>query len=396
MVLVVRVTGDCPSCGSKNCFGNIGVYGNHVQKACRHCRHRDQIWLPKLEKKVLYLDQSLLSSAFRKQDTNAVSLVERIKRIALDQLLVVPYSSVHEDETQMLQVSKPGVVENLMDFIKRTSGGHQFKPAYEIEHKQVHDAYRRFLEIGPVAHEVSQQAAIRDNINVWDDYIFIDVPGYFGDPAVNNANKQDALEQLLDLIEHWRTSNQSFDDAFRHELSSAGREFIHAYAQKLARICSDDIMAHLEAPIIARVVQGMLTGCNEDETARRIVNLPAFFDSQYFSECPYQWISARIFAVLRHQVQRDGAFSNRDKAANKLRGLTYDIRHTATYAPYCDAIFVDNAMAHILRDKRLNLTKRYGTQVFSMGNRAEFEAWLYGLENGMSEEHKAGLAVAYP
>ena len=396
MALVVRVTGDCPSCGLEKGFGNVGVHHDHVLRGCKRCSHREQVTLPEVKKKVLYLDQSLLSSAFRENDTTAVALVERVKQIALDQLLVAPYSSVHEDETHMLQVTKPEVVSELMEFIKRTSGGLQFEPAYEVEHTQVHDAYYRWLAGEPAPSALDRHDAIEDEVDEWSDYFFIDVPGYFGDPAVNDANKRAALTQLLDAIDEWRVSDLSFDDAVRLELHSAGQEYIRAYIQMIARVAAGDVLAPLTAPVITLVLQGMLTGCEGDEMLRRFRNLPDFFASEHFAECPFQWVSVRMFAVLRHQVRHDQAYTNREKAEKKLLGFAHDVRHIATYAPYCDAIFVDNAMAHILRDGRLALEKRYGTRVFSRSSQAEFEAWLSEVEDSMDDFHRAALGLIHP
>lgn len=396
MALVVRVTGDCSSCGLKMGFGNVGVHGDHILRGCKRCRHLERIPLPELRKKVLYLDQSILSSAFRQRDTAAVALVERVKQAALNELLVAPYSSVHEDETHMLEVSRPELVKPLMDFIKRTSGGLQFEPAYNVEHTQVHDAYYRWLAGASTLTTLDRKDAILDEVDEWNDYFFIDLPGYFHDPAANSANKRAALTQLLNAIDNWRVSNLSFDEAVRFELKSAGQEYIHAYLQMIAKASDGDVSAFLNAPIITQVLNGMLSDCQDDELVRRFTGLGEFFASDHFGECPYQWVSTRMFVVLRHQVRHDNAYINRQKAEKKLLGFTHDVRHIATYAPYCDAIFVDNAMAHILRDSRLALEKRYGTRVFSRKNQPQFEAWLSELEDGIDDFHRAALKLIHP
>lgn len=396
MALVVRVIGDCPSCGLEKGFGNVGIHRDHVLRGCKKCRHLQRIPLPDVRKKVLYLDQSLLSSAFREQDNAAVALVHRIKKIALDQLVVAPYSSVHEDETHMLKVSKPELVDPLMDFIKRTCGGLKFEPAYQVEHAQIHNAYSRWLAGEPAATVLDRREAIEDEVDEWNDYFFIDIPGYFHDPAVNVANKSAALHQLLDAIENWRVSDLRFEDAVKFELYSAGQEYRRAYFQMIAKVHAGDDLAFLTAPVITHVVAGILTGCEEEEMFNRFKSLPDFFASEHFATCPYQWVSTRMFAVLRHQVRHEKAYTNRQNAEEKLRGFINDVQHIATYAPYCDAIFVDNAMAHILKDKRLALEKRYGTKVFSRSSKPEFEQWLSEVEGGMDDWHRAALRMIHP
>jgi hypothetical protein len=396
MALISKIIGDCPSCGFRRGFGNVGVHGDHVLRRCKSCEYKARIPLPAIQKKIVYLDQSLLSSAFREQDASAVQLIDAVARLATNQLVVAPYSSVHEDETHLLAISKPEVVDDLMDFIKQVAGGVEFKAAYDVEHAQVFDAYSRFRSDGHSTYELERRQAFDRDINTWTDYLFIDLPGYFGDPVVNEKFKQAALAQLLDAIETWRSSELSFEEAFRLEINSAGQVYVDSYIDMLRASEQGDPLAFLNAPMVTAVVQGLIAQCDEEEIKRRISSLPKFFASTHFSECPYQWLSARMFAVLRHQVRTQPAFQNRGKAEGKLRGFCHDVRHIATYAPYCDAIFVDNAMAHILKDKRIRLTERYGTRVFSMRNKAEFKEWLDQVENTMDDTHRAGLAAAYP
>ena len=109
---------------------------------------------------------------------------------------------------------------------------------------------------------------------------------------------------------------------------------------------------------------------------------------------PILWLTARVYASVKDMVKR-GAYKDRDDAKNRLSGFFQDIKHVTTYAPYCDAFFMDKAMAHIVSDPRINLAARYGVKVFSLTNFDEFLTWLNELEAGMSQEHRAGLSATY-
>ena len=85
-----------------------------------------------------------------------------------------------------------------------------------------------------------------------------------------------------------------------------------------------------------------------------------------------------------------------DAAKDQLSGFFQDIKHVATYAPYCDAFFMDKAMAHVVADPRINLGGRFGVKVFSLNNWDRFLTWLGDIEGGMSGEHRAALSAAYP
>ena len=59
-------------------------------------------------------------------------------------------------------------------------------------------------------------------------------------------------------------------------------------------------------------------------------------------------------------------------------------------------IQIDNAMAHILRDRRLALENRLGTKVFSRSSQSDFEYWLSEVEDGMDDFHLAALKTIHP
>ena len=67
-MLVNFVLGDCPGCGGKQQFGNVSVQGDRILRGCKCCKYHIAIPLPKIRKKILYLDQFFFSNAFKKQD----------------------------------------------------------------------------------------------------------------------------------------------------------------------------------------------------------------------------------------------------------------------------------------------------------------------------------------
>jgi len=102
MAIVTYVLGDCPGCGRQDSFGNVDVFdGRMVFQGCKTCGYHVQIPLPKLQKNIVYLDQFFFSHAFRRQDKRFLDAAARIERASSLQLLVAPYSSVHEDETHL-------------------------------------------------------------------------------------------------------------------------------------------------------------------------------------------------------------------------------------------------------------------------------------------------------
>jgi hypothetical protein len=54
-----------------------------------------------------------------------------------------------------------------------------------------------------------------------------------------------------------------------------------------------------------------------------------------------------------------------------------DLQHAALAVPYCDALFCDRRMAHILRTKPLDFAAVYSTSIFSSPD--EITAYLESL-----------------
>lgn len=134
---VMRILGDCPGCGVKDTFGNVSVQSSYVLRGCLRCKYNAHIPFPPLRKKILYLDQFFFGHSFLEKDHRFVAAAQQITKITADQLLVVPYSSVHEDEAHQWRGYGGKTKDELMKFIKSTSRGHEFRPAYEVEQTQL-------------------------------------------------------------------------------------------------------------------------------------------------------------------------------------------------------------------------------------------------------------------
>lgn len=394
-MLVTRVLGDCPACGSTNSFGNVSV-GDHVLRGCKHCEFQAFAWLPPVEKKIVYLDQFFFSGAMRGNDPRFADAVALVRRLCGLQLLVAPFSSVHEDESQQWRGHAGMTSDQLMDFIKATARGAEFKKAYAVEHKQIYRSWEAFLKELPQPPLDQGDGISGRNITEWDDYFRIDVTGYFRDVEKKRELKSQSTDALIAALSEWRNSSEGFDDAVALELRDAGKQYLDAYIRMISRYAAGDVSAVLDTPMNATVVEQMMHWLPDDEAlSERLKRCQSFFQSAYFSEVPHEWLWSHIFATFKAMVKR-GAFSNSELARKRLNGFFGDLKHICTYAPYCDAIFVDKFMADLICRPTVNIEERYNVKVFSLSNFETFIAWLNALEANMSPEHREGVSDAYP
>jgi len=395
-MLVTRIVGNCPGCGAERSYGNVSVIGQELVRGCQRCDFRASVYLPPIRKKVIYLDQFFFSHAFRGRDDRFVAAADRIKQLTHEQLLVSPYSSVHEDETHQWRGYGDKTRDDLMDFIKSTSRGVMFEPAYRIERAQVLKAFSAFLSGAPLQVALKPSDAIRGDLEQWDSYFRIDVRTYIRDSELKRRLKTEAVRDLVTLFDQWTRSADTFEQHVAIEMRDAGRLYVQAYLEMAGRVARGDIMAIIDSPMSATLVEGMLdilpSGIQGPDRLQRCVD---YFNSTYFEQVPNERISAHLFATLREMVKR-GAYSNRDEAKNRLSGIFDDIAHVSTYAPYCDAFVMDTPMAELVRQPTVALERQYPIKVFSLRNWDELLTWLDELEAGMTDEHRAALTEIHP
>ena len=115
----------------------------------------------------------------------------------------------------------------------------------------------------------------------------------------------------------------------------------------------------------------------------------------YFFNVPEARIGSEFFALLRLKL-RQGEYKNMEKNRNRFGGLFYDLRFISTYAPYCDAMVVDNMMFQYATDPLIDLPKRFGVRLFSRHNWEEFLAYLADLSANRRPEVDAALKLIHP
>ena len=354
MALVSYVIGTCPSCGTTESYGNVMVSGNALCRGCLHCKHWDRIPLPELQKKIIYLDQFFFSHAFRSGHKAFVEAQKRITDLVLAQQIVAPYSNLHEDESQLWTEQQRAP---LLKFIKQTSVGHRFRYEYDVKSRQIHRAFEAFLACGSTAHTVDRLDALDSDVNKWDGYLWVDVGNFTEKHEDLTRRKNASTEQLLDAFYDWAKMPSSFANDVRIELRSSAKSYISTYIDYVKRIASGDPSAFLMANENSMMVEGLLRYHDKLPAALRMQRIQAFFESEYFANVPYERIGSEFFALLRQRL-REGAYKDREKNRKRFGGLFYDVRFISAYAPYCNAMVVDNFMYQWATDPLIDLPKR--------------------------------------
>jgi hypothetical protein len=358
MIIARPLPSACPRCGVWGKFGIMRIANNKVHRGCNSCGAVDDIHLPALRKKVLYLDQNFLSHAFRKKNIVFVEAAKRIASLAARQLLVCPWSPLHETETRQWRSDEQ---QNLLAFIKETARGHRFRTPHGVQWSQVARAFLDF-EATRASRPIEPDDAFEGDVHQWDDYFWIDVTGFaFDDPERVRAGKEGVASGLVAAFSLWR---RQVDTTFENHIALETKEYasalLKAFVTLLEARMRGDVDGVLNAPIDSEIVDRLLREFDSSvPTEERMKAIRRFLGSSRFADIPYVWMSCRLFAMLREDVLR-GRFNDEAKARRKLRGISFDVDAVSVYAPYCDAHFVDREMRRWIVGEPGKVIDRFG------------------------------------
>jgi hypothetical protein len=126
-------------------------------------------------------------------------------------------------------------------------------------------------------------------------------------------------------------------------------------------------------------------GVPEDNRLHRIVD---FWRWDKNREMPQNKISAYLFAAVSRRVA-----TGEKKIVD--RGLLNDISAVSTYAPYMDAMFLDNRFAALLSEEPLVTEMNYKVRIFSLKNKDAVLAYLTEIEDNTPDEVRDLAARIY-
>ena len=342
-------------------------------------------------KRILYLDQHFFSLVYKGKDSQWVTAMQRITELLDLQLVAVPYSSTHEAETDLYIERR----DDLLNFIQRVARGHHFLPYYRVEGTQILKAFQAYLAESPATYMKEESDALPSSVHGWDDDYSISVFRAASGADRKREFKRQAVEELVNTLTNWAASKNTLEEDMALELTDSARILMESYAKKAERLRSGDFSALIDSPIIASIVENLVhvLSAKEIQGGDELI-IPSFFASAHFAEVPSMQLSARLFSTFKKRV-REGAHRNSEKARKKLSGFLFDVQHAATYLPYCDAFFADNAMADLLNDPHVNVEQDFGCEIFSASKMSKFFSWLEKVRSSMTADHADGLGWAY-
>lgn len=393
----------CPSCNSPGSFGvMVGIAGSEsYTRECRECHYKKNISLPPLkEKKIIYLDQFVLSNLIKLLDHSHPShekvangslgqfwknLFVALEKATKSQAIICPDSFYHKDESSVGS-DNFRIVKRLYEHF---SGGKTLCPSYEVQHIQMQHHFANWLDgKKSVFNFDPQEIAFGDDLNEWEIGIRVSVGSSLNPEELENLRQSNAStkQQLAEIWKRWQQENVSFEARAKEEVLGLGKGILQAVqdfiqkrdaaTQRMAIDASyepniDDLFPNSSWNLLSSLMKiAMINGVSEQQLPEIIRKYLS--DADALLQVPYLKISSVMFAGLAR------AAALGEKKAPKS---TVDVQFISSYLPYCDAMFVDKQSARLLKElprntpSYLTLTE-FDAKIFSLGEKEKFLQYL--------------------
>lgn len=400
---------NCPECKRINTFGVFTPISgsNSYSRECIKCGFNQNFKLPKLSKKVLYLDQFVISNLIKLLDKSHPShkkikkdlfwqrLFIALEKASKSQVIICPDSFYHAHESSV------GGINFLLAkrLYEHFSGGKTLYPSSTVERFQIQQHFSDYLD-GNKSQFIfdPQDISFGQDLHVWEIGLMVSVGGSPRLAEVENIKKINAstLQQLADVWKRWQSENINFEERAREEVLGFGKGIMQVSKnffdrrsiamQKIAtdptyEIDLDDILPPPSNELLESMTRiARAKGVNE-------YNLPSIIgkyltDADILLEIPSLKISSVMFAGLARRAKL---------GEKKPPKSTTDVQFIASYLPYSDAMFVDKQSATLLNELPSNTPKylrinEHNTKIFSLCNREDFLNYLEEIVSQLPEE----------
>ena len=357
--------------------------------------------LPPLQKKIIYLDQMVISNMMKSiQPQNEgkpefkmwKDLFDILSKLSQLQLICCPRSELHTQES----VVSP-FFEALKEMYYRLGSGISFSDFQTIKRRQFWKSYE--VEVGAAGVCEIAIKVLEKDPNIWNDRIMIMSTGKWADEWIESQRKEReaihlGMKNLFDKRK--QESSRTFQDWYQIEIQEHGRLIVNEFVsfgmrqQELydgIRLPSANDMwgpPNLAQIFIDLVDIGKNHGLEPDEQTAAPVR---FLNSKAIEDIPH----VKLAALLHAAIAREGA-SGRTKPPNQ--GMYNDIELVSVLLPYCDAMFLDNGCAEYLAQNPLN-QNLYRSSIYCQNSMTGFFEYLHKLESNCAPNHLQAVKEVY-
>ncbi len=409
----------CPNCKNEEFGVFFGTGGRSYTRECRACWHSETIAFPPIRKRIIYLDQFLISNIAKVLDPTARShsitanepfwleVYKKLDRLSSLNLIVCPDSFFHNEESML---SGDPSYKKLRQVYEHLSHGITFYDHNTIMRFQVHQHFENYLNNEPTKPlELNPEHVTHGNPHEWLGRMRIGVESrpFDGQIEAIRDERNRMYEAMKPIFGRWQEeTGRDFMEWVREEANAFGKGTFLAYVKHLKKqvelpqkyadqilagkeldISFDDILPPPSVEIMQQIIMVLRGRGFENQTL--LEKATEYLGSPDLINIPANHIAALLYAgIARKAAHGQKAVPN--------KGTFADVHAISSLLPYCDALFVDNAMATILNEGPIDKEmERYPARIFSMNSKEKFMAYLDAIEAEATSEHLNIIRDAY-
>ena len=388
-------------------FGVLTIHGASITRRCRSrsCWYTSEFCLPQLRKKIIYLDQFVVSNILKMLSPGVPGhkraktrqlwreLFDALDVLTRMQLVICPDSTEHHSESLISPF-----YEELKHTYRHFSTGISFKRPFSIQQQQVMVAFSAYLEGAKPEFAFDPSRVTSGDLHGWADRIFVTVDGNLpGEKARIQESRKNTVAALEDVFKQWQNGGKTFVEILQQKEAAFGRgifnAFIHDERRRALTITGQlppTLENFLPSPygMLVRSLEwsAKLKGFSQQQCYETIMD---FVKSGAIIETPSNVISASMWSSLAMQ-----AVNGQKKAPDEGMAAT-DIDVTSTFLPYCDAMFVDNKCRSLWTEIPKAHKLPYQCFVFSSKTSDQFLQYLRDIRNDATPDHVALVQEIY-
>ena len=404
----------CPACG-KDKFGVSIISDSGLMRRCRDCWHKQEYQLPKLRKKIIYLDQFVISNLMKLKspatkghatvaaDPFWRELHDLLFQLRQLQMICCPDSGSHEEESR----TSPFNAE-LKKTYEALSGGITFQAFDSIKSEQIGELALAWSEGREPAFDFDPRAILSSDPNEWNERFYIVV----GDnPFISEARLRQVRIELHANIARlfrdvWGKEKRNFEywydlERFGYQ-GHLGNAVVRSRKERLDAMLAYRPGAEISLKDFEKTLpsfaENLLAGMQHimrfprdggERSREEISRLETEFGkANRIAEAPFVRLQSLMFAAIAMR-----AAQGQKEPPNE--GTTTDIDTVAHLLPYCDAMFMDNGCRSLLLDVPTALRPPETAKVFSLNVKAQFLDYLRSIRDGISTEHVQAIREVY-
>ncbi len=398
----------CPKCKKEDSYGLLMVNTRSYTKRCRECWYSENYDLPALDKKIIYLDQFVISNMMKaineklgkkeKVDKVYLKLFEELDRMVKLQLIICPDSMYHRDESLL------SFYKALKRMYEHLSYATTFYDSGTIRRFQLDEDFKNYL-----TSKSSDWKSLLDTSDVlpgdwadWQDKLLITVDSLIKQKEIDSfkAIRLTTYENVKTIFNGWQQEKtKSCLDFFKEIASSYGAAIVKGYANMMAKYIQvsmgareptiDDVysITNEESILISSMLRYLPNGADDFENIKKIMT---YLKSDRLETVPINEIYSAIWAAIAYQSSRGG------RTTPPNVGMFNDVEMVGTLLPYCDAIFVDKDMYSLLNFGAVKkVLSKYKAKVFSLTNINDFFGYLEEIKKNTSKKHYETIKQVY-